>query len=179
MNMRKWKTIEGFKDYEVSNIGEVRALPRYVEVKGKTGNYMATRGGKMLKQTRNPLGYYYVGLCRDGKVYHFFVHRLVASAFIPNPRNVPQVNHLDENPSNNRADNLEWCTPKENSCYGTRPQRLQTRVAKYDTDGNLLRVFDSVREAGADAGCHYTCITHCCRGKQKTCRGYIWKYYEK
>lgn len=174
--MRKWKTIEGFENYEVSNYGEVRSRDHSVVIKDRGREYNATRPGRTLKQQKTALGYCLVVLCREGKCKHFFVHRLVASAFIPNPRNVPQVNHLDENPSNNRADNLEWCTPKENSCYGTRPQRLQTRVAKYDTDGNLLRVFDSVREAGADAGCHYTSITHCCRGKQKTCRGYIWKY---
>ena len=177
--MKKWKKIEGFENYEISDTGEVRSLRRLVEITRNGKTFSSHRGGLILKQAKTNCGYYGVVLCRDKANFPRLVHRLVAEAFIPNPQNLPQVNHRDENKGNNRADNLEWCTPKENSCYGTRPQRLQTKVAKYDTDGNLLRVFDSVREAGADAGCHYTSITHCCRGSQKTCRGYIWKYCDR
>lgn len=106
----EWKAIEGFEGlYEISNIGRVKALDRYVLNNGG----MQHRSEKMLKpQAYN--GYFLVVLCKEGKTYPRAVHRLVATAFIPNPENKSVVDHIDTNPSNNCVDNLRWVTTQEN-----------------------------------------------------------------
>lgn len=106
-----WRPIEGYEGlYEVSSYGRVRSLDMYVRCK----SYRLHKG-KVLSPIINTNGYLFVGL--QGK--RFSVHRLVAQAFIPNPQGLPQVNHIDENKSNNNVDNLEWCDAKYNNNYGT------------------------------------------------------------
>lgn len=112
-----WKPIKGFEGlYEISNLGRVKSLPKYTDSKG----YPQLRKEKFLKpgKTGKKRNYLAVVL-NNGKSYK--VHRLVAEAFIPNPNNLPLVNHKDENPANNRVDNLEWCTNKYNSQYSAKP----------------------------------------------------------
>ena len=112
--MEIWKDIPGYEGlYQVSNYGNVKSL-----------NYRGTKGKhKCLKQNTDKYGYKVVILANHGKYKSYKVHRLVASAFIENPNNYPQVNHLDENPANNNYLNLEWCTAKYNINYGTRNKR--------------------------------------------------------
>ena len=121
-----WKDIEGYEgSYQVSNLGRVRSLDRiihYLSCYGKPSQRLAE--GKLIRPGISHDNYMSVALTFNGVSKSFSVHRLVASAFIPNPNNLPQVNHKDENPANNRADNLEWCTAKYNSNYGTRLQKL-------------------------------------------------------
>lgn len=111
-----WKDISGYEGkYQVSNTGKVRSL-----------NYNGTKG-KMMRlklSNNNHYGYKRVRLYKNGKYKAYLVHRLVALAFIPNPNNYSFINHKDENPSNNYYKNLEWCTPKYNSNYGTRNEKL-------------------------------------------------------
>lgn len=103
-----WKDIPGYEGkYQVSNTGRVRSL-----------NYNRTGKTKVLKQNTNKLGYKSVFLCKDGKFKRYYIHRLVALAFILNPNNYPIINHKDENPSNNYYKNLEWCTYEYNVNYG-------------------------------------------------------------
>lgn len=105
-----WKSIKGFEGfYEVSNTGEVKALERLVENNGSPQH----KHEKILKQGGTGR-YKMVSLCKDGKVYPRTVHRLVAEAFIPNPDNKPNVDHIDTNPLNNNVDNLRWVTQSEN-----------------------------------------------------------------
>ena len=173
-----WKPIPGFECYEVSDQGDVRSLDHFVQMDMKGTPCISLRPGRMLNPAKDSSGYLGVILSRpDGKRKNCRVHRLVAAAFIPNPQGLPQVNHKDENKLNNAASNLEWCTAKANSAYGTRPSRLSTKVAKYSLEGELLQVYDSMGKAAKDVGCSYTSIIHCCKGQSKTCRGYIWKYY--
>lgn len=108
-----WKDILGYEGkYQVSNLGDVRSL-----------NYNHTGEIKLLKQGTNKKGYKLVNLSKNGKGKHYLVHRLVAMTFIPNPDDLPQINHKDENPSNNNVKNLEWCDAKYNINYGTRNER--------------------------------------------------------
>ena len=110
---RIWRDIPGYEGkYQVSNTGQVRSL-----------NYNHTGKTKILKQGTTIHGYKQVILYKDGKHKRYSVHRLVAQAFIPNPNNLPQVNHKDENKTNNVAWNLEWMSHKDNCNYGTRNKR--------------------------------------------------------
>ena len=109
-----WKDIEGYEGlYQVSNLGRVRSL-----------NYRRSGISKLLKQSTDEKGYKQVGLCKNGKQKNYHVHRLVAIAFISNPNNLPIINHKDENPSDNNANNLEWCTYEYNLNYGTVKERI-------------------------------------------------------
>lgn len=115
-----WKPVNGFEGYyEVSNLGRVRRLDRYDYGCG----YPRLYKGGILKLLCGSSGYYHIMLCKDGKRITKNIHRIVADAFIPNPDNLPQVNHKDEDKSNNRVDNLEWCSPRYNCSYGTKNRR--------------------------------------------------------
>lgn len=114
--IEEWREIEGYEGlYQVSNLGRVKSLFRVVIRSNGKPN---TVNEKILKYGMNR-GYCAVVLCKNGKRKMYKVHRLVAMAFLSNPHNLPEVNHKDENKKNNCVDNLEWCTPKYNTNYGT------------------------------------------------------------
>ena len=118
-----WRSVIGYEGlYEVSNTGLIRSLDRFV------GNRNRIKG-KILSINIKKNGYCSVALFKYGKMKRYLVHRLVAQAFLPNPDNLPMVNHKNEDKSDNRVDNLEWCTAKYNLNYGTRTQRsINTKV---------------------------------------------------
>ena len=124
-------------------------------------------------------GYYYVCLSKNGIVKSYYVHRLVAQAFLPNPNNYKEVNHKDENKTNNVVTNLEWCDRLYNVRYGTgieRRSKTQSKpVLQYDLKGNFIKEWKSVAECGMN-GYNYGNVAACCRGELKTYKGYIWKY---
>lgn len=130
----EWRDIKGYEGlYQVSNFGRVRSLDRFKIQVSKSGNsYRAYCPGRILQQSyrSKTAKYLRVNLYRlagNGIKSHgvsFMVHQLVADAFIPNPNNLPEVNHRDENKENNRADNLEWCTTKYNCNYGNRNKKI-------------------------------------------------------
>lgn len=130
--MEKWRDIEGYEGlYQVSDKGRVKSLPKMVSY--PIGNKEFTkvpRGELIMSLSTTSRGYKQVGLHKDGKSKRVGVHRLVAKAFIPNPDDLPQVNHKDENPSNNDASNLEWCSAKYNANYGTARERIKATKAK-------------------------------------------------
>ena len=163
-----WKSIPGYEGiYEVSNTGLIR---------GRNGER---------KTLINSHGYEYIKLCKKGDSKKFQVHRLVAMAFIPNPDNLPEVNHKDENPLNNCVDNLEWCTRIYNNNYGTRNYRAGVAISKanrmkvyrFDKNGNYLDSFDCAETAEKYIGKKIrTAIGRCARGERKSAGGFIWKY---
>ena len=109
-----WKDILGYEGlYQISNLGDVRSL-----------NYNHTGEIKLLKQSTDKYGYKRVGLFKNGKEKKYLIHRLVAMTFIPNPDNLPIINHKDEDKTNNNVNNLEWCTYEYNNNYGTRNERV-------------------------------------------------------
>lgn len=161
--------------YEVSNKGRMRVLDRVVKYKnGKE----RTIKGHISKQRKDEKGRMRITLKMNGEVRFAKVHRLVALAFVPNPdpEHKTQVNHIDENPSNNCAENLEWVTPEENINYGTRNERakksLSVPVAQLDQYGNLIKTWRSETE-GNKYGFNNSCISAAIRNGG-THNGYKW-----
>lgn len=172
-NNEEWKPIEGYEGlYEISNCGRVKSI-----------DYQGHKRELILKPSKRP-NYYSVNLCKDGFHKSCYIHRLVAAAFIPNPNNLPCVNHKNENCLDNRAENLEWCTYKYNSNYGTAKQRQSEKI-KGKLNGKQSKpircvetniVYPSAAEAGRQLNIYKCCITKCCRGQNKTYKGYHWEY---
>ena len=124
--IEEWRPVEGYEGlYEVSNTGRVRSLDRYVKGKGES---YRLRKGSILSLVKSNLGYLQVSLCCNGKYKTINVHRLVAQTFILNPDNLPEVNHKDEDKTNNSIENLEWCTAKYNMNFGTRQERYRNTM---------------------------------------------------
>ena len=184
-----WKDIEGYEGiYQVSNLGRVRSLDRIAHRERDGYSYDIPVKGRVLRPRKTKKGYIRVLLTSGNRQFtDYQVHRLVAEAFVPNPKNLPQVNHIDENPTNNRADNLEWCTNKENANHGTRNQRIAEAnsmpVIMMDKDGNDLRRFNSINDAARWlGGMHFvSAISRVCRGIKPhvIAGGYRWRYAEE
>lgn len=114
-----------------------------------------------------------------GQKYTKKVHRLVAEAFILNPNEFSEINHIDENKENNCVNNLEWCTSEYNNSYGTRTKRAgenhRKKVAQYTKSGKLINVYDSQTIAAKQTNSTQGGISDCIRGKIKTHNGFVWK----
>ena len=161
-----WKDIEGYEGlYQISSFGRVKSLSNDKARKEKIKIPESTRGGYKL-----------VNLWKNGEQKGFLVHRLVASAFLPNPNNYPCINHKDENKSNNCLENLEWCTVKYNINYGTRTEKCSKKVEQYDLKGKLIKTWKSLMEIQRQLGYAIGNISNCCNGKRSTAYGYTWQY---
>jgi hypothetical protein len=171
-----WKYVIGYEGlYEVSTSGIVRSIDRVIYRNGRCAFYK----GRVLKTYINR-GYVYVTLSKKGIESGKKVHRLVAEAFIPNPDKFPDVNHKDENKSNNCIENLEWCTKEYNRKYGTASfrSRLKHRakgraIKRYDLDGNLIKIYDCTSDLNLD-GFDRRAVYLCCKGKKNTYKGSVW-----
>lgn len=176
-----WVDVKGYEGYyQVSNKGRVRSLDRIVI--GRHGKPVAVPGcilkGEMCK------GYRRVNLAKDGKVKHMQVHRLVALNFLPNPDDLPIINHKDENRTNNQLGNLEWCTYEYNNTYGsclTRKGASRSRsVRSIDPETGLtVKEYPSFKEAAKDVGGSHTNISTCCKKRRWKAYGYYWAYIPK
>ena len=177
--MEQWKPVPGYEGiYEVSNLGRVRSLGRI-----KSNGRRVSGGMKRINQ-HPQTGYMFVNLCKDGEKRTNLIHRIVALAFLPNPNNYPCINHKDENRANNNVDNLEWCTYKHNNDYGTRRAKVleywkpkMRRVAQWDMQGNLIKVFPSVNQAARDTGMTRAEIHRRLRGEVAD-KQFKYNYYE-
>lgn len=120
--MEIWKPVVGYETfYEVSNLGRVRRLDKIVTAKSRWGGFREFFiKGKILSGSNYSNDYKFIPLCKNGTVKPQMIHRIVATAFIPNPENKPQVNHIDGNKKNNRVDNLEWVTQSENMIHAAK-----------------------------------------------------------
>lgn len=183
--IEEWRKIPKYEEYEVSNLGRVKRLA--YDKKNVYGGSKQHCEERILKLQRKRFGYLAVNLSKNSVVKSFLVHRLVAMVFIPNPNNLPHINHKDENPSNNCVNNLEWCGPKYNNNYGTSKYRIASKlkngilskvVEQYDKEGNLINVFPSAIEASRQLSLNVSGIVSCCNGNKKynTCGDFQWKY---
>lgn len=165
-----WKPIENFDgDYLISNLGRVYSAPRTVDF----GHRSRIINGTVLKPKRHKGGYLCVVLRRKD----YFVHRLVAEAFIPNPNGYMEVNHIDEDKTNNSVQNLEWCDRKYNANYGTIRKRQSEARAKSFTVMNeeTREVYSSPISAFRSTGIHNDSISRVCK-YGGTAGGYHWRY---
>ena len=166
--MKEPQTIKAKKvgKYVVLSNGEVWNM-RYYD----NGNNI-----KKVKQRKNKDGYLRCYI--NGK--SVLAHRLIADCFLPNPNNLPQINHINEIKDDNRVDNLEWCTANYNINYGTRNERdakTKTKtVYQYTKDGQFIAKYPSLCEVGRQLGYNIGAISMCCNGKRKSAYGYIWSF---
>ena len=199
MESEIWKPVIGFEGlYEVSSCGRVKTVPHYT----KRGNSEhASVKERLLKFFLSEKGYYCIKLRKDGRAIHRKVHRLVAEAFIPNPENKPQIDHIDTNKLNNEVLNLRWATPSENKnnaltrelhsriqsqadviekCMSGREiNNRKTRrraVRQYDNSGNLISEYVSMTEAQKATGIKSSFISSACSHKIHFAGGYRWEY---
>lgn len=180
-----WKPVPDFEDlYQVSNLGRMKALAKYTT----TWNGKQYHPEQFIKPIVQHSGYAHVGLWRKQKCKQMRLHRIVATVFCPNddPVNKTQVNHINENKLDNRACNLEWVTPKQNTNHGTAIARriygTERAVVCLDKlTGMPVQVFKSQAEANSWCGVSRKDghISACCKGHQKTAYGYRWRYVEK
>ena len=162
-----WCRIKGYEGlYEVSNFGRVKSIGYGKE--------------RILKPLRNTRGYLQVNLWKNGEKKTYRVHRLVAQTFIPNPDNLQEVNHKDENKENNSVMNLEWCDRKSNCNYGTRNKRISEKCSKlvlqFTKDGEFVREWKSARDVQRNLGYYSKNISSCCTGRRKSANGFVWKF---
>ena len=139
------------------------------------GRVWSYKSNKFLKQTLLNRGYLQVELYNNGVGKKFLIHRLVAEAYLPNPDNLPQVNHKDENKQNNSVENLEWCTEKENDNYGNRNKNIARANATAVRCVELDRIFESISEAARELNLCKSNICRCLKQQSRTTGGYHWE----
>lgn len=157
--MELWKRIKGFPNYSISNLGRVK------------------RGNRILRTALDSNGYPHVILYKDGKKYHGYIHRLVAIAFVPNPNNYTEINHIDGNKLHSESKNLEWCTHAENVRHsfktGVRTRKCARKPVLCVETG---MVYPTVKAAAKGVNRSATAIHKCLHGWTRTAGGYHWKY---
>lgn len=201
MNTEIWKPVVGYEDlYEVSNLGQIRSL-------GNTRGPSRFKGKiTILRTEASWVGHLRVQLRKDGKSKHYYVHRIVAAAFLPNPDKLPIINHKDCNPKNNNVDNLEWCTQKYNANYAGAKEKkaasfkrsningchskkgLETKnrlkVGSYQkpvhqvdpNTGEILNTFRCIRDAERAFNTKH--VSAVVNGRRPKAKGYFWKLAE-
>ena len=167
-----WRTVvikgEIYDNYKISNLGRLINL-----------NYRRTGKAKLMEPFDNGHGYLQVHLSKNKITKTFLVHRLVSEIFIPNPNNLTEINHIDEDKTNNRVDNLEWKSHKGNCNHGTRNKRMaktkSKKVLQFTLDGVFVREWESTRECGRN-GFDNSSVCQCCNGKKPHYKGFKWCY---
>jgi len=161
--LAKWIPVKGYEGlYEISDTGQVKSL---------------INGERILKPQKHTGGYLYVNLYKNKKQTKFYIHRLVASHFLREPRENEEVNHLDGDKENNTLRNLEWTSPAENNQHARNLGLIDNgvRVSQYTIDGRYLKTFNSFSEAARETGLHYPAVKNAAYGFQKSSGGFLWR----
>lgn len=172
-NKEIWKDIEEFEGkYQISSMGRVKSL-----------NFKLTGKEQIMSLKINKYGYKQILLYKDKKYKTFLIHRLVAQAFIPNPDNKPEIDHINTNKTDNRVENLRWVTSSENKNNPITIEKYKNcssiPVLQFTLDGELVRKWDSATQVERELGVYQSHITSCLKGNYKTAYGYKWRYYYK
>lgn len=170
----EWKSIKGYEGlYEISSYGRVKSL----SYKYKNGKVRE----EIIRVPSITHGYEFLKLNKNGESKNYKIHRLVAEAFVPNPENKPEVDHIDTNKRNNMVENLRWVTRQENCdnprTFKTHMIAVTRPILQYDLDGNFLNYYPSIAEASRKTGIIVCTIQNCLAGRTQTAKGFIWKYY--
>ena len=180
----KWKDIVGYEnEYQINQFGEIRTLKDSPKLK---------KYDVLKPQISKRNGYVYQMLYKNGKEKLLRVHRLVAMAFLPNPNNLPQVNHKDGNKQNNSVDNLEWCEQSDNMKHAYKnglqipsenqrkaiinTNKLKQKKVCQIKDGEIINTFSGISEASRQTKISISCISRCCNLKRKSTNGYEWRF---
>ena len=182
-----WKDVVGYEGlYRVSNYGNILSVARYRTIDKTKVTYFVKE--RLLRCGYNKKGYKMFGLTKDKKLNSYSVHRLVAIAFIPNPENKPQVNHINGIKTDNGLENLEWCTNMENMTHAIANGLMDTNkrknnhfslpVNQIDNEGNIINIFPSSKEAERQTGINHSCICAAIYGKRfvRQAGGYKWAF---
>lgn len=167
----EWKDVVGYEGlYCISSEGRVKSFMKYPN-------------GKIMSLKTNKYGYVVIGFCLNNERKFYLVHRLVAQAFIDNSDNLPQVNHKDEDKSNNHYLNLEWCDAQYNNTYNDRHIKYKDKISKpvYGISNDQFNVwyyFESTQEAGRQLNICQGDISRCCNGDRKSAGNFKWFYYQ-
>lgn len=176
--MEIWKDIKGYEGkYKVSNKGRVKSLKRLDSINHLIKTRILKQGGGQ---------YPNVVLSKNGVAKTFLIHRLVATAFIENPKRKPCVNHIDENKSNNNVENLEWVTYSENQNHATKNKRcslkmknhpsISKEVIQMNLKGSVINEWSSTKEVERKLGFPNSVISRACLGGRPTAYGFKWRY---
>lgn len=176
--MEIWKDIKEYEGlYQVSNLGRVKSL-----------NYKRMGKEKILKSTKRN-NYPFVVLCKDGSPQNYYIHRLVAQAFIPNPDNKPCIDHINTDRTDNRVENLRWCTQKENC---NNPITIEKKsgennpnikpIIQFSKDGEFMQKWNCIASVERELNIPHSNIIKVINGDRRTAGEYKWGYaddYEK
>lgn len=169
-----WKPIEGYEGiYEISNLGRVKSLARLDTI----GRRIRER---IMKCQPNKDGYLNITLKNENGKKTYLLHRLVAMHFVENPHGYDEINHIDVDPANPKASNLEWCTREYNVNYADAIEKTikanQKKVIQLSKDNRYIKTHESIKDAAKEVKIPDSNITACCKGKRPSAGGFKWKY---
>lgn len=171
----EWRPIDGFEGFEVSNTGKLSSLDRIIIQNDRTGNlYRRKIKGHNIPLQKDHGGYLFACISLNNKSYNLKVHRLVAKAFIPNPNNYPEVNHIDGDKTNNCVENLEWCSPSQNQLHTVQSGLLKRSKSIKCIENNTIYI--SLGEASRQLNITPSSICGVLKGRTKSTKGLHFEY---